>query len=442
MPMAGEEQLQVMHYTRTVGTLRFEYKGTTLDAASLSRHLNDPNEASRREAWDCQNSTWSSVENELDAVFDRLRTIRLDLAQASGFCSYPEYAFHQYGRCDYGPQQCLAYHEAAAIALPPVLKKLRKARSARIGVERLRPWDGIYATTPSDTTQVFSSQEEFLHKTSRMFHRQDDRAAALFDTMVSKGMFDVMARPGKTGGSYHAGMLSSGLPFVCMTATGALLDISCLLHECGHAFHFIATRSHGPLAYSRIPIEFKEFAAISTEWLVAPAMDEFVGPALAAEEKRDRIERALELFAAVAAGDAWQFAAYSPQVTKASQRDELWDHCIERFFGEEAPDPEFRAAESRNWRRQDLFFSRPFYCIEYAIAQMSALELVARSKADPAGTWRRLWDALELGDSRPLPELFQTAGVSLDFSPARLLNVVASLEAEWEQANATIDEAR
>jgi oligoendopeptidase F len=58
----------------------------------------------------------------------------------------------------------------------------------------------------------------------------------------------------------------------------------------------------------------------------------------------------------------------------------------------------------------------PFYYIEYGIAQLGALQLWALSRTDPAQALTRYKQALALGGSRPLAELFEAAGIRFDFS--------------------------
>ena len=73
-----------------------------------------------------------------------------------------------------------------------------------------------------------------------------------------------------------------------------------------------------------------------------------------------------------------------------------------------------------DWQRQMHLFRHPFYYIEYGLAQVGALQvwLNVRHKGRPALAAFR--EALALGGSRPLPELFTTAHICFDFGPAML----------------------
>ena len=73
-------------------------------------------------------------------------------------------------------------------------------------------------------------------------------------------------------------------------------------------------------------------------------------------------------------------------------------------------------ARAHLWHRQLHIFLHPFYYIEYGIAQLGALQVWANSKKDKTRALNQYKSALELGGSRPLPELFAAAGTKFDFT--------------------------
>ena len=75
-------------------------------------------------------------------------------------------------------------------------------------------------------------------------------------------------------------------------------------------------------------------------------------------------------------------------------------------------------------------FSVPFYYIEYAIAQLGALQVWANWRKDGKRALTDYKNALKLGGSRPLPELFRAAGTRFDFSRKTLAPLVAQVREE------------
>ena len=85
-------------------------------------------------------------------------------------------------------------------------------------------------------------------------------------------------------------------------------------------------------------------------------------------------------------------------------------------FGGETDWTGWETARSYLWHRQLHIFIHPFYYIEYAIAQLGALQVWANSKQSKSNALQAYHGALALGGSRPLPELFAAAGCRFDFS--------------------------
>jgi oligoendopeptidase F len=73
-----------------------------------------------------------------------------------------------------------------------------------------------------------------------------------------------------------------------------------------------------------------------------------------------------------------------------------------------------------SWHRQLHIFLHPFYYVEYGIAQLGALEVWANSRRNKVKALKDYKKALALGGSRPLPELFHTAGCSFRFDAATI----------------------
>jgi oligoendopeptidase F len=75
-------------------------------------------------------------------------------------------------------------------------------------------------------------------------------------------------------------------------------------------------------------------------------------------------------------------------------------------------------------------FLYPFYYIEYAIAQLGALQVWRNSLADQSKATADYRAALALGGSKPLPELFDRAGARLIFDAAGMAELVTLIETE------------
>ena len=82
------------------------------------------------------------------------------------------------------------------------------------------------------------------------------------------------------------------------------------------------------------------------------------------------------------------------------------------------------------WHRQLHIFQVPFYYVEYGIAQLGALQLWANWRQDRREALQGYKRGLALGGARPLPELFQAAGCTFDFSAEAVKPLVESVRRE------------
>jgi oligoendopeptidase F len=97
------------------------------------------------------------------------------------------------------------------------------------------------------------------------------------------------------------------------------------------------------------------------------------------------------------------------------------------------PDLDYSGIEDSKgygWQRVLHLFKVPFYYIEYAIAQIGALQVWRNYRKDPEKAIAQYRAGLSLGGSRPIPELFATAGARFDFGSEMMGELAALIEEE------------
>jgi oligoendopeptidase F len=114
----------------------------------------------------------------------------------------------------------------------------------------------------------------------------------------------------------------------------------------------------------------------------------------------------------------------------AAARDAKWLEVRTRFEGEAVDWSGLDAERIARWYQQPHFFSSPFYYIEYGIAQLGALQVWRNSLRDRGEAVRKYREALALGATRPLPELFKAAGARLIFDAEGMRELIAVVEDE------------
>jgi oligoendopeptidase F len=254
-----------------------------------------------------------------------------------------------------------------------------------------------------------------------------------FDELSANKNLDLASRKGKQPGGYQMSLEQSRQPFIFMNAAGLQRDVETLLHEGGHAFHFLASCRHEPLVFLRsAPMEFCEVASMSMELLGSEHFDVFYANADdAARARRKMIEGIINILPWIAIIDSFQHWLYTNPGHSPAERTSHWLALLNRFM----PDIDwtgYESARASHWQRQLHLFHVPFYYVEYGIAQLGALQLWLKAQHDPHGALRGYRSALELAGAKPLPELFAAAGIVFDFSAKTVGPLTAALVRELE----------
>ncbi len=84
------------------------------------------------------------------------------------------------------------------------------------------------------------------------------------------------------------------------------------------------------------------------------------------------------------------------------------------------------------WHKQLHIFEVPFYYIEYAIAQLGALQVWQNMHQDKEAVLSAYRNGLSLGGSRPLPELFTAANIRFDFSEETIAPLMTAVEKQLQ----------
>ncbi|MEO6183783.1 MAG: M3 family metallopeptidase, partial [Verrucomicrobiota bacterium] len=265
--------------------------------------------------------------------------------------------------------------------------------------------------------------------TQQIFNQLDQTLANGFQEMQDLRLLDLANRKGKAPGGYQSTLSESRLPFIFMNAVGQQRDVETMLHEAGHAFHALATRNEDLYSYRSAPIEFCEVASMSMELLGNEFIETFYPATDARRARREHLEGIVEIFPWIATVDAFQHWIYSHPGHSRADRHEAWLDLMNRFGGD-VDWSGYDEARTNLWHRQLHIFLYPFYYVEYGIAQLGALQVWANSKKEKLKALRDYQNALALGGSRPLPELFSTAGCRFDFSTETVKPLVKLLGTE------------
>jgi len=423
-----EDAKLCQQYQKLVGSLTVNFRGEEKTLVQMGRYLEEPDRALRQEAWELVARRRLQEVDKFDEILDRLIELRQQVAHNAGFKNYRDYAFRRLGRFDYTPDDCAHFHDAVAREVVPVVRELQADRRHQLGLDklhpgRLRPWDLAVDPQNRPPLKPFAEVGEMVARTQKIFDRLDGELAGGFRQMQDLRLLDLDNRKGKAPGGYQQNLSEARVPFIFMNAVGQQRDVETILHEAGHAFHALAAEDEDLFAYRSAPIEFCEVASMSMELLGNEFIEEFYSTADANRSRRVHLEGIIGIFPWIATVDAFQHWIYTHPGHSRAERADAWMELMDRFGGD-VDWTGYEAARANLWHRQLHIFLHPFYYIEYGIAQLGALQVWANSKRDKVKALNDYKQSLMLGGSRPLPELFATAGCKFQFDAATIKPLV------------------
>ncbi|MBI2900460.1 MAG: M3 family oligoendopeptidase [Planctomycetes bacterium] len=424
VPIEAKEAELQQQYQKVCGAMTVTFDGREQTLPMMAKYLEETDRAKRQAAWETTVRRRLQDRETIDKMFDELIALRTKIATNAGFANYRDYAFRMRGRFDYTPEDCLRFHDAVEKRVVPALRERHRIRARKLGVDPLRPWDLSVDPLGRPPLRPFEKTRDLIDGCRRIFHKVDPDFAKKFDAFRKRGYLDLESRKGKAPGGYMSVFDVERMPFIFMNAAGRQDDVETLLHEGGHSFHSLLAAKHDFLFHRNYPIEFAEVASMGMELLGAPYLGEFYEEEEARRAVEYHLEFLLTLFPWICSIDAFQH-----QVYQGADRQKAWIEIRDRFQG--AVDwtglDEARAYE---WQRQSHLFTVPFYYIEYAVAQMGALQVWLNARKNRRQAIAKYRAGLSLGWTRPLPELFKSAGLKWDFSERTLAPLIDAVMKE------------
>ena len=417
IPLSTEMQSTSQQYGALTGAMSIEHEGETLTVQKAGKILENKNRELRKEIWEKIWKRRMEDKDKLEDIFDKLVNLRHEVAQNADYNTYTSFKFNSLGRFDYSEADTLAFHESVENAVKPIYETLMRERMELLGLDRLRPWDlsvDIFGDAP---LRPFDEASQLVDKSIQALADLNPDLGAMIGLMNEMGYLDLDSRVGKAPGGYNYPLMEVGVPFIFMNATGTQNDVITMLHESGHAVHAFLTRDIPLNVLKRTPSEVAELAAMAMELLSLDNYSIFYeDKAELIRAKKGQINRCIIILPWIATVDAFQQWVYDHPKHTREERSKKWSELYQRFHGDVVDWGGYEDYMANMWLKQGHIFDVPFYYIEYAIAQLGAIAIWRNYKMNPEKGLQGYLDALKLGYTKPIPEIYEAANIRFDFS--------------------------
>jgi len=342
-----------------------------------------------------------------------------------------EYKFAELDRFDYTIEDVLEFHSSIAQKVKSLVETIHKRRLDSLEYETLKPYDLAVDIELKAPLKPFETAAELVDKTITCFTSLHADFGSYLQTMREMGYLDLDARKGKAPGGFNYPLYESNVPFIYMNTTGNLRDLETMVHEGGHAIHSFLSAGLDIVDFKSTPSEVAELASMSMELLSMKHWDLFFkSDDELIRAKRSQLEGVIEVLPWVATVDKFQYWLYTNPDHSVEDRRSAWI-SISKEFGSSLVDWDgFEEAQAYGWQRQLHIFEVPFYYIEYAMAQLGAIAVWKNFTRNETLAINQYREALQLGYTHTIPEIYKKAGVEFNFSGEYIQSLMEFVEKE------------
>ena len=437
LPLLTEDSKLGTHYNKIIGAQTVTWQEEELTLTQLRPKFNTPDRTVREQMWRLVSERQLADRQAINDNWIKMLQLRHHIAMQAGFPDYRAYSWQAKYRFAYTPEDALTFLRAIEEVVVPAATRVYDRYRQRLGVGHLRPWDisGDAYLLAFKEERVFQNGTELATKASAVLNHVDPALGSYFDLMRQDSLLDLDNRKGKAPGGYCTNYALSQRPFIFMNAVGLDGDVRTVLHEAGHAFHDFEMYTLPYIWQRAIGMEIAEVASMSMELLSFPYLTQELGGYFddesVKEYKQKQLEQILLFWPYMAVVDGFQHWAYTNPVAAADPAncDSAWSDLWDRYL----PAIDFTGLEEvkkTGWHRKLHIHRVPFYYIEYGLAQVGAVHVWRNALHDQAQAVLHYRQALSLGCTKPLPELFAAAGATFSFTAPAMQEVVNLLESQ------------
>jgi oligoendopeptidase F len=434
IPLQTQIQIEQQKYQAITGAMSVTLNGKEYTLEQAAVFLKDTDRNVRKEAWEAITARRLQDKDKLDELFNGLLKLRHQVALNAGFENFRDYMFQALGRFDYSPHDCYKFHEAIEREVVPLLRKQAKGREEALQLDALKPWDMDVDVSGKPALKPFQTGDELIDKSIKCFQRLSPYLGERLEIMKANAFFDVESRKGKAPGGYNYPLAESGAPFIFMNSAGTFRDLTTMVHEGGHAVHTFISAGLELNDFKHLPSEVAELASMSMELISMDKWDVyFDDPEDLKRARKDQLKDVLKTLPWVAVVDQFQHWIYTNPDHSSEERSEAWKKIFEPFGNNFSDWSEHPEALENLWQKQLHIFEVPFYYIEYGIAQLGAIAVWKNYKANPEAGLGQYLEALKLGYTKTIKEIYETAGIEFNFSAGYVKELAEFVKEELEK---------
>ena len=417
----------VSRYTKLLASAQIPFDGKICTVSQMQPYKLSTDDKLRRAAWRAEGQWYADQSRELDAIYDELVKLRDGMGRKLGHNGYTQLGYDRMQRNCYTEQDVERFRVAVQQYVVPLCKRIYMDQAKRMGFEFPLSFADKDLAFRGGNPRPVGTAEDILAAGTRFYSELSPETKEFWDAMMDKQMMDVLSKPGKAMGGFCTGIYDAKMPFIFANFNGTANDVRVISHEAGHAFATYVNRDRIP-SESMVPsLEGCEVHSMSMEFFAEPWAELFFG----ADADKFRYTHLAERLCFIPYGtmvDHFQHIIYEYPEFGPEERHMVWQELLGVYMPWVRPDDLPFYGEGKAWQRQAHIYKRPFYYIDYCLAQTVALQFWARIREDREAAWKTYMDYTRLGGSMVFTDLLREAGLQSPFDPDCLKNIAAGVK--------------
>jgi M3 family oligoendopeptidase len=403
--------------------------GETMTHDAANSLLSSPDRELRRAAFVATSEWTLEHRDELAAIFDELVSVRHAMARNLGLATFTPLGYAAMDRTDYGPQETAHFRRHVLKHFLPIVRDRAADHARRIGVEALSIIDVGYDPDKTLPRGVAAPVETQLQRSKAIFELLSPELSSRFERMAEDGSIDLPNRPGKYSGAFCAPMYDEDRCAVLLNSVGDARDVEVLLHEMGHAFQKSLSDDIELVDLRNPTADLAEIHSTTMEFLGMRHVGQVLPDEHVARYQRNVWNRMLGSLVSIARMDEFQHWIYENPEATIAEREAKWT-AIGDEFSSGYDYTGFEKYRGTSWYDVGHLFQSPFYLIDYALAQLVAMQLALIDAEDHDRAMAIYLDLCRRGGSASFARTVEAVGLRSPFDESLIADLAGHVRRE------------
>lgn len=407
-----------------MATAKIQFDGKELNLYGIQKYFEHPDREVRKAAFAKYSEFYSSNEEKMEEIFDKLVKVRTAMGKALGYETFTPLGYINQGRSDYGQKEVASFREQVKRELVPLCEELYKAQAKRIGVDKIMAYDEKFIF-PDGNAEPVGDAQYLINEARKMYHELSPETGEFIDFMIDHNLMDLENKPNKASTGYMTSLKKYRAPFVFSCFNHTIFDMQVLSHELGHAFAGYRAMRHQPISeYFHESTDIAEIHSMSMEQFCYPYAEYFFGKD-ADKYRFAHLQEAITFVPFGVAVDEFQHIIYENPNLTPKERTYEWHKLEEKYMPWRTYSDDEFMERGGYWYHKLHIFLYPFYYINYTLTTMGAMEFKKRYAENKEQAWKDYLALCDAGGSKSYLGLLKVANLRVPFEEGSVKEAVS-----------------